>query len=126
MKRILSFTSSSITRITAASFSVAAVIVPSRVLASKINQILTGAQDTLNIILRILMTFALVVFIWGIVQLILAAGNAAAVKQAKGILLWGIIGIAVMASMTGIIAFLQTYFGVSGNDTITVPQFPLK
>ncbi len=126
MKRIFSFTFSSVTRITAATFSVAAVIVPLSVsAASKINEILTNAQDTLNIILRILMTLAVVIFIWGIVRMIAAAGNATAIKQAKGILLWGIIGIAVMASMTGIVAFLQTYFGVSGNDTIKVPQFPL-
>jgi len=102
------------------------VIVPfSTLAASKINEILTNAQDTLNIILRILMTLAVVIFIWGIVRMIAAAGNATAIKQAKGILLWGVIGIAVMASMTGIVAFLQTYFGVSGNDTIKVPQFPL-
>ncbi|MDP3779498.1 MAG: hypothetical protein Q8R30_05655 [bacterium] len=124
MKRPLSFTHNSAMRITAATFSVAAVIVPLSVsAASKINEILTNAQNTLNIVLRILMTFAVVIFIWGIVRMIAAAGNAAAVKQAKGILLWGIIGIAVMASMTGIVALLQTYFGVSGGDTITVPQF---
>lgn len=124
MKRIRLFTSSSVTRITAATFSVAAVIVPfSALAASKINQILTNAQDTLNIILRILMTLAVVIFIWGIVMLIAAQNSMEAIKRAKAILLWGIIGIAVMASMTGIVAFLQTYFGVSGNDTIKVPQF---
>lgn len=91
--------------------------------ASKINTILTNVQDTLNIVIKILITMALVVFIWGIVRFIAAAGNIQEVKKAKGIMTYGIIALAVLAMMTGIIAFLQGYFGISPGQPIKIPQF---
>ena len=94
--------------------------------ASKINTILTNIQDTLNIVIKILITLALVVFIWGIVRFIAAAGNIQEVKKAKGIMLYGIIALAILATMTGIITFLQTYFGISPGQPIIIPQFPPK
>lgn len=111
--------------ITAAMFlSIAAVIVPFFAsAASKLNTILNNIQDTLGIIIKILITLALVVFIWGVVRFIAAAGNPQQIRQAKGIMLYGIIAIAVLAMMTGIIAFLQTYFGISDGQPITIPQF---
>lgn len=109
--------------LTAAMLCVAAVVVPLVASASKLNDILTNIQGTLALVLRILMTLAFVVFIWGIVKFIAAAGNPQAVKQAKGIMYYGIIALAIMATMTGIIVFLQAYFGVSGNPNINVPQF---
>ena len=103
---------------------IAAVIVPFVAsAASKLNTILTNIQDTLGIVIKILMTLALVVFIWGIVQFIAAAGDPQAITRAKGIMKYGIIAIAILAMMTGIIAFLQTYFGIQGGQPIKIPQF---
>lgn len=104
---------------------IAAVIMPITVsAASKINTILEQLKDTLNIVIKILMTMALVVFIWGIVRFIAAAGNIMEVKKAKGIMTYGIIALAILATMTGIIAFLQAYFGISPGQPIKIPQFP--
>lgn len=102
---------------------IAAVMLPFTAYASQINDILTAMQGTIGIILQIVMTLGLVVFIWGIVKLIAAAGNPQKIKEAKGIILWGIIGVAIMAMITGIIAFIQTYLGIPGGGSITVPQF---
>ena len=115
------------THITAAMLCMAAVIAPMGALAaeSEIKKILTNTQDVLKIVLAIVMTLAFVVFIWGIVKLIAAAGSPQKMMQAKGIILYGIIGIAIMATITGIIAFLQAYFGVTGGVPIKVPQFPM-
>ncbi len=111
--------------ITAAMFSIAAVVVPAAALAaeSDITKILNNTKDLLNLVIKILITLALVVFIWGIVQFIAAAGNPQKIRQAKGTILYGIIAIAILAMMTGIIAFLQTYFGISGGVPIKIPQF---
>ena len=108
--------------------SMAAVIMPLAALAEEgdggdIQTILSNTQEVLQIILAIVMTLALVVFIWGIVKFIAAAGNPQKMTQAKYTILYGIIGIAVMATITGIIAFLQSYFGVTGGTPIEVPQF---
>ena len=90
---------------------------------SKIKTILTNIQDTLGIVIKIFITLALVIFIWGVVRFILAAGNPQARNQAKGIMLYGIIAIAILAMMTGIVAFLQTYFGITPGQPIKIPQF---
>ena len=90
---------------------------------SKIKTILTNIQDTLGIVIKIFITLALVIFIWGVVRFIVAAGNPQARNQAKGIMLYGIIAIAILAMMTGIVAFLQTYFGITPGQPIKIPQF---
>lgn len=111
-------------QVTAAMLSIAAVMVPFSVFAaSKLNTILTNIQDTLGIVIKILLTLAFVVFIWGVVRFIAATGNIQAIKQARGIMTYGIIAIAVLAMMTGIVAFLQTYFGITGGVPIKIPQF---
>ncbi len=107
------------------SISVVAVIMPFIVLAqdSQLKIILTNTQEMLTLILQISMTLAFVVFIWGIVRFIAAAGNPQQIKQAKSIIVYGIIGIAIMAMTTGIIVFLQLYFGIPGGGSIKIPQF---
>lgn len=90
--------------------------------ASQLNDIIESMTETVKLILVLVMTLALVVFIWGIVKLIAAAGNPQEITKAKGIITWGIIGLAVMASLLGIIAIIQTYFGIDPAD-ITIPQF---
>lgn len=90
--------------------------------ASQLNDIIINLTGTMKFILILVMTMALVVFVWGIVKLIAAAGNPQEITKAKGIITWGIIGLAVMASLLGIIEIIQIYFGISPAD-ITIPQF---
>lgn len=126
MKKIPLFTSQIVRHYTAVMLTMAAVVVPWPASASLINDILTNLQDTLTLVLQILMTLAFVVFVWGIIKFIGAAGNPQAVKQAKGIMYFGIIALAILATTTGIIAFLQAYFGLESNTDINVPQFRNK
>lgn len=82
------------------------------------NQILT----TVKILVTVVFVLAVVAFGWGIVQFIFAGGDPAALGKAKSFLLWGVIGIAVMASVFGLTQFLQQYFGVgSGGLNIVAP-----
>ena len=115
-------------RKTTAALGAAVVFLPYAALAadSDIKKILTNTRDLLTILLQIAMTLAFVVFVWGIVKFIAAAGSPQKITQAKGIMLYGIIGIAVMAMITGIVAFLQSYLGIESGVPITVPQFPIR
>ena len=82
-----------------------------------VNNILSVVQ----IFVTIMFVLSIVVFGWGIVQFILAAGDPAAVKKAKSFLLWGVIGMAVFASIFGLVNWLQGYFGVESSRLI-IPQ----
>ena len=86
--------------------------------------IISKTTDVVRQIVVVLFILAVVVFAWGIVKMISAAGNTEKVKQAKGILWWGIIGMFVLATIGGIIAFLQSELGITGiQETIKAPQF---
>ena len=88
-----------------------------------VNQVLTNFLTLLNVVIRILITSAFVVFGWGIVKLIFSANDPKKIEQAKYIILWGIIGIFVLASMTGILAFIKNYLGIKNNTPIQPPTF---
>jgi len=88
----------------------------------KLSPLAQNLLTALNVVITIVFVLAVIVFGWGIVKLIIAAGDPAQIKQAKQFILWGIIGIAVLASIFGIITFLQQYFGVApGTGTIQPP-----
>ena len=127
MKKAIVLVSEYAKYITTAALGAAVVFAPITVSAtdSDIKKILTNTRDLLNLLLQIVMTLAFVVFIWGIIKFIAASGSPQKITQAKGIMYYGIIGLAVMAMITGIIAFLQNYFGIQGGVPITVPQFPM-
>lgn len=90
--------------------------------ASILNQIIVNLIRTAALVILLLDVMAIMVFVWGIVKFIFAAGNPEALKKARGILWWGVIALFVLASVTGIVLVLQTYFGVT-NQPIPIPQF---
>lgn len=89
---------------------------------SQINQIIINLIGTARLVLILLFVLALLVFVWGMVKFIFAASNPDKLKEAKGILWWGIIGMFVLASVFGIVVALQVYFGI-GAPSIPIPQF---
>jgi len=92
---------------------------------TKINRIISALTDTVRLLLVFTFTLALLTFFWFIVKLISAAQDPEKLKGSKGIISWGIIGLAVIASLSGIIIFLQSYFGIEGGGIIPAVQFPL-
>jgi hypothetical protein len=62
-------------------------------------------------LIQIAITFAVVYFIWGVVQYVLSADNMEERKKSKQIMLWGILAIFVIVSVWGIINFFRTTFG---------------
>lgn len=88
-----------------------------------VNSVFESMLNLLNVLTQIGIVTALVVFGWGIIRLIMAANNPAALKQAKGILWWGIIALFVLASLGGIIAFIKSYAGIPDNVIINIPNF---
>jgi peptidoglycan biosynthesis protein MviN/MurJ (putative lipid II flippase) len=92
--------------------------------ASKIQNVITDVTGILQSVIRIVFILAIIAFGWGIVKLIVAAGDPNEIKNAKGIIVWSVISIAVLASITGIIFYIQDFFGIDPSQTtIKPPQF---
>lgn len=88
-----------------------------------VDKILIKTLNTLRIVVLIVFVLAVIVFGWGIVKLILAAGNPTEIAKAKSFIWWGVIGMFILASIAGIIVYLQDFFGVSSGGTIKFPTF---
>lgn len=88
--------------------------------AQNIDVILTNIKGTVNTIITILFVAATLVFLWGMVSFIAGAADPGKRDKAKGIMMWGIIGLAVMAAAWGIANILIAYFIPGGG---TPPSF---
>ncbi|GIW68109.1 MAG: hypothetical protein KatS3mg099_057 [Candidatus Parcubacteria bacterium] len=66
------------------------------------------------IALAIPLAFAAVLafFLWSVARFLFAAGDAKAAQEKRSVLLWGVITLAVLVGVWGIVAILQqTFFG---------------
>lgn len=72
--------------------------------------------------INFLLVLATLVFLWGILRYITAGGDAAKIAEARSYILWGIIGLAVMASVWAIISYLKDTLGIEGGDN-TIPTY---
>jgi hypothetical protein len=66
---------------------------------------------------------AFLVFVWGVARFIKSAGSEKEIKDSKNMLIWGVIGLFVLVTIWGIIAFLSSEFGF-GSGTPGIPQIP--
>jgi len=94
--------------------SLGAVFLPLVAQAQQLDE-LTGLTQSvgniINLLIPIVFALAILYFFWGLAQFILAAGGDGA-DEGKSKMLWGIVAIAVMASIWGLVAFLQTNVGI--------------
>ena len=70
-------------------------------------------QDLLNAVIPMLVTLGVVYFIWGVVQYVIADGEEAK-KKGKDGMIYGIIGLAVIISLWGLVYMLSSTFQTDG------------
>lgn len=90
-----------------------------------VGAILTTIRTIFTALLPIIFALALIYFFWGVAKYVLSAGDPKSAAEGKSIMIYGIIALAVMASVYGLINILQTTFiGSSGAGTVTLPTLP--
>lgn len=82
--------------------------------AQALDTIISRVSGTLNTIIGVLFVVATIVFLWGVISFIANSADEAKRNKAKAIMTWGIIGLAVMAAVWGIVQVLVQYFNVGG------------
>lgn len=84
----------------------------SGLLSGNNNAALTNSiASLLNTIVGLLFALVTVYFIWGVLTYVRAAGDEKAIEQGKKHMLWGIIGMTIMAGAWGIVAIIQNFIG---------------
>ena len=98
---------------------------PSLALAQleNVQSLTTAFGGIIDTLMPIAFTLVFVVFFWGVAMYVVKAGDEEAQKKAKSIMIYGVIGIAIVASIWGIVAWLQAAFGVSGTSSGDIPTF---
>lgn len=97
-------------------------LLPLFVFAATFDTALTNVQNIVGKLIPIFTTIAFIVFIWGIVQFISAAGDEEKRANGRQLMIWGVVGIAVIVGVWGLAKLLLGVFGVTGvGETITPP-----
>jgi hypothetical protein len=76
----------------------------------------------INAALPVVITLALLLFLWGLVKFIMAAGNEEARASGKQIMIWGIVALFVMVTVWGLVGFLNDITGVGQDRGVITPD----
>ncbi len=72
-------------------------------------------------IIPIMFALAIIYFFWGLIVFLRAAGDPKAKEAGQNQMIWGVIAIAVMLSIYGLVYWLQQNLGVTNNSAIQPP-----
>ena len=80
-------------------------------------------SNVLNILIPILITAALVYFIWGVISYVIAK-DADDKEKARSVVTRGILGLFIVVSVWGLIGIIQSTFGIGAGGQLTGEQIP--
>lgn len=96
----------------------AALMLPLITLAADLNATITNYIGYAKAIINFLLVIATLVFIWGIIKYITAGGDSTKITEARSYIIWGLIGLAIMASVWALSYYLIDISGVGNNNVI--------
>jgi hypothetical protein len=88
-----------------------------------IEAIICRIGNILNTIIPILVVLGVVYFVWGVVQYVIASDEEAK-KTGRNRMIYGIIGLAVIVAMWGLVGILTNTFSLTGSATPNIPCVP--
>lgn len=82
--------------------------------------------DLINrVLVPVLFAVAFIVFLWGVAKAyIISVGDEEEVKKGHKLILWGLIGFAVMISVWGLVNIVVNTLGLFGGGTLPAPTSP--
>lgn len=80
------------------------------------------AKDILGLLVPVLVTLALVYFIYGLGEYILESGTEAKKADGRTRMIWGTIALFCIVSIWGLVAFIQKTVGIDGVETVNAPK----
>ena len=85
--------------------------------------ILCKVNEILGAILPVLVALGVVYFVWGVIAYVIASDEEAK-KKGRDRIVYGIIGLAVIISVWGLVRILTNTFGFSNIQNIQFPTVP--
>ena len=96
------------------------LLLPSAALAQssggKLEAIFGTFSDFLDDIVIFLMLLATAVFLWVIIKYLTAGGDEEKIKEARSMIIWGIVFLAVMVAVWGFVNIVLDFLGLGNAD----------
>ena len=100
---------------------IVALFMPMVAMAAGLVDTIGTIKNILNLVIGLLFVLVTVYFIWGVMGYIFAGGEEKKLEEGKRHMIWGIIGMAVMAGAWGLVNILLQTFGISNQGIPTIP-----
>ncbi len=78
----------------------------------------------LNSVIPVLIAMGVLYFVWGVVSYVIADDEEAK-SAGRNRIIYGIIGLAVIIGVWGLVNFLRNTFGLNNNTNIQIPTVPV-
>jgi len=98
---------------------------PLLVSAQSLQDIITTFRSAVDVLIPLLMGLCVAVFLWGLVKYMWSAGDSGKQTEAKGYIIYGLIGIFVLVAFWGIVSFIALTFGIGRAQTGNFPIFTI-
>ena len=83
--------------------------------------LLTSITGLINAAIPVAFGLGILFFFWGLAKYILSAGDEEKKAEGRRIMIWGVVALAVMASVYGLIQLLQSSFAVNSGTAPVLP-----
>jgi hypothetical protein len=88
-----------------------------------IQSLICKFNEILGAILPLLIAIGVVVFVWGVIQFVIASDEEAK-TTGRDRMIYGIIGLAVIIGLWGLVRIVTNTFGINNVTNITLPTVP--
>lgn len=88
-----------------------------------LSTMISTASGIVNMVIPVLIALAIVFFIYGIVMYVISSDEEGK-KKAKSHIIYGIIGLLIIVAMWGLVAIINTTFGISTTTSYHAPCIP--
>lgn len=85
--------------------------------------VLFVVMDILSHVVLLLISFAVIFFLYGVLKYITAGGDAEKMKEYKNMMIYGIVSLFIMVSFWGVVNILRNTFDLEDNYVPEIPYF---
>lgn len=101
---------------------IALLAVPGFAFAQTVGSILGTVQRIFDALIPLLITLAVIYFFWGVAQYILKSDNEEGRREARNIMLYGLIALFVIVGVWGLVGVIAETFGVQTGGSADIPS----